>query len=200
MTLLKKFLSSILLVLFVVVEYGQASFLKESNRRTGESVEEDRQNAWNLDKAKMAISNTISHYLRTGEWKAVGCEDTSSSFSYVFCNLVDTQNGTDHFNVLHKLPTMNGLLKTKEKQLLEMANTIYQYSNDECTCDHSSFWSLATYDWWYASEEVVSNFIKTALVTKVYSSERDGENYDPCSPGPQDEVYVCGQGVWEDKK
>ena len=113
MTLLKK-LSSILLVLFVVVEYGQASFLKESNRRTGESVEEDRQNAWNLDKAKMAISNTISHYLRTGEWKAVGCEDTSSSFSYVFCNLVDTQNGTDHFNVLLKLPTMNGLSKTKE--------------------------------------------------------------------------------------
>ena len=193
MTLLKKFLSSILLVLFVVVEYGQASFLQESNRRTGESVEEDRQNAWNLDKAKMAISNTISHYLRTGEWKAVGCEDTSTQFSYVFCI---GQNGTDHFNVLHKNPARNGPMK---KEALEMANKIFQHT-DECTCDHSSFWSLATYDWWYASEEVVSNFIKTALVTKVYSSERDGENYDPCSPGPQDEVYVCGQGVWEDKK
>ena len=196
MTLLKELLSSILLVLFVVVEYGQASFLKESNRRTGESVEEDRQNAWNLDKAKMAISNTISHYLRTGEWKAVGCEDTSSSFSYVWCHLVDTQNGT---NAIILTPPMKNLLKTQKKKMLEMSHTIYQYSNDECTCDHNSFWSLATYDW-SDSEEFGSNFIKTDLVTKVYSSERDGENYDPCSPGPQDEVYVCGQGVWEDKK
>ena len=198
MTLLKKFLSSILLVLFVVVEYGQASFLKESNRRTGESVEEDRQNAWNLDKAKMAISNTISHYLRTGEWKAVGCEDTSSSFSYVFCYLVGNQNVTYPF-VLH--PGMPGLSETKEQQVrvLENHNKVYQHINDECTCDHNSFWSLAEYDW-SDSEEFGSNFIKTDLVTKVYSSERDGENYDPCSPGPQDEVYLCGQGVWEDKK
>jgi hypothetical protein len=195
MTLLKK-LSSILLVLFVVVEYGQASFLKESNRRTGESVEEDRQNAWNLDKAKMAISNTIAHYLRTGEWKAVGCEDTSTSFSYVWCHLVGAQNVTGAI-VLH--PAMSGLTKTQEKQLLEMADKIDQHINDECTCDHNSFWTLATYDW-SDSEEFGSDFIKTSLVTKVYSSERDGENYDPCSPGPQDEVYVCGQGVWEDKK
>lgn len=191
------------LLLFIMIAYGQAfdsSLLRGSDSSSHRTMEQDftfpspeTEYAWNLDKAKMAVSNTIEHYLSTGEWKEV-CDMPDS---YVFCIKMDTsENGMDHSLVLHRNHAMKGVLIDKDdaEQLVGTVKSIFQDSN-KCTCDHNSFWTLSSYEW-SDSDAIGNDFMKTALVTKVYGSDRNGVNYKPCSPQPDDDVYVCGQGVW----
>ena len=57
----------------------------------------------------MAITNTISYYLQTGEWMELGCKQTLSPYNYVFCFKPDMVNGKDQLTVvLHPNTEKNG--------------------------------------------------------------------------------------------
>ncbi len=152
--------------------------------------------AFNLQWAKMAVQNTISHFLQTGEWKQVGCpysNETSIPFQYVTCF-----SDEDFTSVLHPNPAINGTnVKENGGFLYEDVHLPISKDASECSCDHHSFWTLSTWEW-SDSDQIGKDVVKTGLVTKVFASEReDLQNYDTCTPTPSDTVYICLAGVWE---
>jgi hypothetical protein len=150
--------------------------------------------------AKMAMTNTISHYLQTGEWMQKGCPQTLSPSDYVAC--FKPEMGVDGKDlqftiVFHPNPLLNG--KIFKEGDYEYLDSVY-HSLNVCSCDHNSFWNLSTYPW-SSSDLALDNMVKTSLSTKVFSSERGGgQNYDSCAAAPEDEVFYCIHSVWSEEK
>jgi hypothetical protein len=203
---LQKIASLFMVLLAAPAALGQVTSLRRttSDETTTSSIQHNdyainpgTQAAMKMIVAKMAMTNTISHYLQTGEWMQVGCPQTLSPSDYVACFKPEMMgvDGKDlqFTTVLHPNPLLNG--KTVKYGDHEDFDIVY-HSLNACSCDHNSFWNLSTYPW-SESDLEGDSIIKTALSTKVFSSERGGgQNYDSCAAAPEDEVFYCIYGVW----
>jgi hypothetical protein len=203
MIALKKIASLFMVLLTAPAALGQVSLRRTSDEPTY-AVNPATQAAFNMAVAKMAVTHTISHYLKTGEWIQVGCPQTLSPADFVGCFKADKVDGNDpQFTVvLHPNPLLNGNTFRADGDhsfLYDTAKKIYLDMN-VCSCDHNSFWNLATFGW-SDSDQIGDSMDKTVIATKVFSSERGaGQNYDACAAAPEDEVFYCVHGVWSTEK
>ena len=203
MIALKKMASLFMALLAAPVALGQVS-LRRTSDETAYAINSATQAAFNMDVAKMALTNTISHYLQTGEWMQVGCPQTLSPADWVGCFKAEIVDGNDpQFTVvLHPNPLLNGkTLKDDGENSFEYETGKRVYLNlNVCACDHNSFWNLITFEW-SDSEQIGESMVKTSLSTKAFSSERGGgQNYDACAAAPEDEVFYCIHSVWSEEK
>ncbi len=189
MSILKKIQASMLMAMIFLCALKGARAGSEDAMSYPSSLDA----AFNLQWAKMAIENVISHYLQTGEWKQLGCPAHNSTqskfpFQYVWCFVDD---GEEYPKVLH--PRLNELKQSRFKKAVYQSGSSISNDVNECSCDHHTFWTLPIYapPW--------ANYSKVSLATKIFASERDDpQNYDACSPTPGDTVFMCGAGVWEE--